>query len=84
MSKHIKDGRAFLFLQKFCKLYMEDYNKFAIIESEYAHDAEIQTLVCVCVTAKERRGDFYVVSSMRTLFLNNESLIYVSSSCTSL
>lgn len=42
MSKHIKDGRAFLFLQKFCKLYMEEYNKFAIIESEYAHDAEIQ------------------------------------------
>ena len=48
--------------------------------SRCAHDAEIQTLVCICVTAKERRGDFYVVSSMRTLFLNNESLIYVSSS----
>ena len=42
MSKHIKDGRAFLFLQKFCKLYTEEYNKFAIIESEYASDAEIQ------------------------------------------
>lgn len=42
MSKHIKGGKAFLFLQKFYKLYMEEYNKFAITESEYASDAKIQ------------------------------------------
>ena len=30
--------------------------------------------------AKERHSDFYFASSMMTLFLNNESLIYVSSS----
>lgn len=54
------------------------YSRFV---SRCVHGADIQTLACICVMAKERHGDFYFVSSMRTLFLTNESLLYCCAGC---